>query len=59
VSVGPNTYGHPVPHTLEVLRETGARVFRTDRAGDVVISFGASTMTVQTGRGRSVVFPLG
>jgi competence protein ComEC len=59
VSVGPNTYGHPVPHTIEILRATSARVFRTDRSGDVVVSFGGSTMTVQTARGRSVVFPLG
>jgi competence protein ComEC len=59
VSVGPNTYGHPVPHTLETLRATGARVFRTDRSGDVVVSFGEASMTVLTGHGRSVVFPLG
>ena len=36
VSVGPNSYGHPVPGTLQALRGTGARVFRTDRSGDVV-----------------------
>jgi competence protein ComEC len=59
VSVGPNGYGHPVPSTLEALRATGARVFRTDRSGDVVVSFAGASMTVQTGRGRSVVVPLG
>jgi competence protein ComEC len=58
VSVGPNTYGHPVPHTLDVLRATGARVFRTDRSGDVVITFEAPGMVVRTGSGRSVVVPL-
>jgi competence protein ComEC len=58
VSVGPNTYGHPVPHTLEVLRSTGARVFRTDRAGDVTITFEPPGMVVRTGTGSSVVFPL-
>ncbi|MGZ4155011.1 MAG: DNA internalization-related competence protein ComEC/Rec2, partial [Actinomycetota bacterium] len=59
VSVGPNTYGHPVPHTLEVLRSTGARVFRTDRSGDVTITFEPPGMVVRTGTGGSVVFPLG
>ncbi|HEU4727825.1 MAG TPA: MBL fold metallo-hydrolase, partial [Kofleriaceae bacterium] len=59
VSVGPNTYGHPVPHTLEVLRSTGARVFRTDRAGDVTITFEPPGMVVRTGTGSRVVFPLG
>ena len=33
VSVGPNTYGHPVPEVLDWIRATGAEVFRTDRAG--------------------------
>jgi competence protein ComEC len=39
VSVGPNTYGHPVPATLQALRASGARVFRTDLAGDVTVTF--------------------
>jgi competence protein ComEC len=59
VSVGPNSYGHPVPHTLDVLRATGARVYRTDRAGDVVIRFGETGMIVRTQSGRSEVFGLG
>jgi beta-lactamase superfamily II metal-dependent hydrolase len=59
ISVGPNTYGHPVPHTLDVLRATGARVFRTDRSGDVVVTFEPPGIVVRTGSGRSVVVPLG
>jgi len=39
VSTGPNTYGHPVPEVLEQIRETGARVLRTDLMGDVVVVF--------------------
>jgi competence protein ComEC len=39
VSTGPNTYGHPVPEVLGWIRETGARVIRTDLAGDVVVVF--------------------
>jgi competence protein ComEC len=39
VSVGPNTYGHPVPEVLEWIRATGARVLRTDLAGTVTVAF--------------------
>jgi competence protein ComEC len=56
VSVGPNDYGHPVPETLEALRATGARVFRTDRTGDLVIAFQPDGILVQTGRGRTILF---
>ncbi len=57
VSVGPNTYGHPVPWVLDELRRSGARVFRTDRSGDVVVTFAdAGGMEVRTGRGRMVEF---
>ncbi|MFN2545360.1 MAG: DNA internalization-related competence protein ComEC/Rec2 [Actinomycetota bacterium] len=55
VSVGPNTYGHPVPQTLEWLRDSGARVFRTDRSGDVVITFEPPGISVDTARGRDLV----
>ncbi|MEX0833058.1 MAG: DNA internalization-related competence protein ComEC/Rec2 [Actinomycetota bacterium] len=39
VSVGENDYGHPVAEVLEMLEESGARVLRTDRLGDVTIRF--------------------
>src|SRR5207247_4171038 len=39
VSVGPNSYGHPAPATIRALRASGARVFRTDRDGDVTVTF--------------------
>jgi len=39
VSVGPNRYGHPVPAVLAALARDGMRVFRTDRSGDVTVSF--------------------
>jgi len=40
VSVGqPNDYGHPVPAVLETIAATGARLLRTDRLGDVVVTF--------------------
>ena len=40
VSTGqPNPYGHPTPEALAWIRATGARIVRTDLAGDVVITF--------------------
>jgi competence protein ComEC len=39
VSVGENTYGHPVPSTLDALEEAGATVWRTDEHGTVTVTF--------------------
>ncbi len=39
VSVGPNDYGHPVPEVLSTLESLGSRVLRTDRLGDVILTF--------------------
>ncbi len=33
-----NPYGHPTPETLEKLRRSGARVFRNDEDGDVIVT---------------------
>ena len=49
VSVGPNHYGHPVPGVLAGLRRDGMRVFRTDRSGDVTVTFdGGTAVSVQS-----------
>ena len=48
VSVGPNDYGHPVPATLEELRATGARVLRTDLAGDITVTFDPGGLLVES-----------
>jgi len=37
ISVGDNSYGHPAEQTLTRLRESGARVLRTDLRGTVVV----------------------
>ncbi len=50
VSVGPNDYGHPVPEILAELRATGSRVLRTDRRGDVTVTFAPEGLLVQSGR---------
>jgi competence protein ComEC len=49
VSVGPNTYGHPVPEILAEIRGTGADVLRTDRAGDVTVTFVDEGLLVDSG----------
>ena len=33
-----NSYGHPTPETLERLRNSGAKVFRNDEDGDVIVT---------------------
>ncbi|OGG37591.1 hypothetical protein A2110_00195 [Candidatus Jorgensenbacteria bacterium GWA1_54_12] len=37
IEVGENSYGHPAPETLKRLADAGARIYRTDRDGTVVI----------------------
>ena len=39
VSVGENTYGHPVPSTLDALTEAGSQVWRTDEHGTITVTF--------------------
>lgn len=39
VSVGENTYGHPVATTLDAITESGARIWRTDQHGTVTVTF--------------------
>jgi competence protein ComEC len=48
VSVGPNDYGHPVPSVLSDLRSTGARVLRTDLAGDITVTFDPDGLHVES-----------
>jgi competence protein ComEC len=48
VSVGENTYGHPVPEVLDWIRATGAQVVRTDLAGGVTVTFGDDGLLIQT-----------
>ena len=33
-----NRYGHPTPQTLQRLQKTGARIFRNDEQGDVIVT---------------------
>ncbi len=37
ISVGKNSYGHPTPETLELLKNAGAKILRTDKDGEIEI----------------------
>ncbi|MEC4175947.1 ComEC/Rec2 family competence protein [Adlercreutzia sp. R21] len=51
VSVGKgNRYGHPAPEVCALLEEGGARVLRTDQAGDVTVAFSMEKLEVRTQR---------
>jgi len=39
ISVGENRYGHPHREVLETLGKYGINVLRTDKKGDIKISF--------------------
>jgi competence protein ComEC len=50
VSVGENTYGHPVLSTLAAIEATGAQVWRTDQHGTMTVTFEAGTPVVSGSR---------
>jgi competence protein ComEC len=51
ISVGAgNTYGHPAPSTVDLLRATGARVLRTDQVGDIAVLSSHGHLAAVTGR---------
>jgi hypothetical protein len=43
-----NPYGHPARATLDRLAAAGARVYRTDRDGSVMVVFDADGMSITT-----------
>jgi competence protein ComEC len=48
VSVGPNTYGHPVPEVLDWIAATGAEIRRTDLDGEVTVTFEGPRVLVES-----------
>jgi competence protein ComEC len=49
IPVGPNTFGHPSPQTLDAL--SGMRIFRADRNGEVTVTLdGGAGMRVDEQR---------
>ena len=50
IEVGPNTYGHPTPSTLNALYRAGVETYRTDRHGTVALTIDQGEMRVDTER---------
>ncbi len=54
ISVGKqNSYGHPGSATLELLRNAGLSVYRTDLQGDILITSDGSHLSVSPGKSAS------
>jgi len=53
ISVGvDNTYGHPARETLNLLKQAGSQVFRTDQRGDIAVTRSADGTVLVSARGR-------
>jgi len=51
ISVGyRNNFGHPAPSTMDMLYRAGARVYRTDQNGAVIIKTDGYSLDVKTGK---------
>lgn len=51
ISVGAdNDYGHPAPRTLGLLRQLGARFYRTDQDGDIAVVGPRDNLSVATAK---------
>lgn len=56
ISVGTgNTYGHPAQETFQKLQNNGAKIYRTDLNGTVVVTTNGKTYSVNTQKGGSSV----
>lgn len=51
ISVGAgNGYGHPHKETLDLLKQAGVKVYRTDQNGDIIVSSDGKEVSIQTTR---------
>ena len=50
IEVGPNTYGHPAPSTLNALEQAGVETYRTVLLGTVTLTVDEGRMHVYTER---------
>jgi competence protein ComEC len=48
ISVGPNSYGHPAPETLDRLTAVGAQIYRTDQQGTILFISNGRTIYSET-----------
>ena len=46
ISVGNNSYGHPTPEALTRLDDVGAKIYRTDEVGTIVVTTDGKTYTL-------------
>jgi competence protein ComEC len=58
ISVGVNSYGHPSADTIAILETAGARVWRTDQAGSVIVNSDGLTYTILNVRIYDVFIPM-
>jgi competence protein ComEC len=47
-----NSYGHPTPQTLERLQKIGAKIFRNDEHGDVIVTIKDDDVDVAVTKGN-------
>jgi len=47
-----NSYGHPAPNTLALLRQVGAKVLRTDTDGAIAVRARRHRLQVKTSKNR-------
>ena len=43
-----NTFGHPTPEVIERLESIGARIYRTDRDGEITLESDCKSVVVRT-----------
>jgi len=61
ISVGAdNPYGHPHPKTISRLQAVGAKIYRTDEQGTIIVTTDGSTYSVSASRGltHTVFLPI-
>lgn len=58
ISVGDNSYGHPSADTISRLLAEGARVWRTDQSGTIIVVSNGTTYTITSSTGYKVYLPL-
>ena len=54
ISVGKNNYGHPTEETLSRLRDSGAKVYRTDLQGDIIVKSDGKKVTVSPSKNANI-----
>ena len=49
ISVGAkNKYGHPNSKTIDLLKSTGSKIYRTDTSGTIVVNFNSASIDIST-----------